>query len=164
MGTRAVYVFKDSVDSTDRFCVYKHWEGYPSDSAASLVSALYKTWDLPRYEPDEFAAAFIAANKHGSGNIRLTNGPENHDDLEFIYEISQAKNGQLIIKAFDVSSFGPSEIFYGRLKDFVGLYGEENTKKKWDEKDNSPHKLLDKKTDPEYSDYVRLKKKFEGVA
>lgn len=170
MGTRSVFVFKENVDSEQQFCVYKHYDGYPSGAADALVNAIPNAWDLPRYEPDEFAAAFVAANKEGAGNIRLTSGPDCHGDLEYVYELSQAKNGQLIIKAFDVSyswddrKITKSEVFYGRLKDFVGLYGENETKAKWDRLDrSSPHKLLDKTSDPEYKEYVRLKNKFERV-
>lgn len=60
MSTRAVYSFKDS-DGT--YHVYKHHDGYPTGAAQWLARAQTLAWQLPRYEADEFAAAFVAANK-----------------------------------------------------------------------------------------------------
>lgn len=171
MGTRAVYVFKDDLENFPedirQYCVYSHWDNYPKGAAYCLVNTLYNTWDFPRYEADEFAASFIAANKTNSGDYRLTHSPEDHDDLEYVYEIFQAKNGQMIVRAYEVDFWQDdkkrTEIFYGRMKDFVGKYGDDETKEKWDKKDNSPNKLLDTSNDPEYKEYVRLKNKFETV-
>jgi hypothetical protein len=167
MGTRAVFDFRDNMNEKG-FCVYKHWDGYPEGAADVLTKTLANAWDLPRYENDEFAASFIAANKDKAGDIRMTNAPENHTDIEYVYEIFQAKNGQMVIRAYSVDYWSAyekkkDEIFYGRLKDFVAKYGTFTTKKMWDELDRSPHKLLDKTTDPEYGEYVRLKNKFETV-
>lgn len=89
MGTRAVFTFKDENQS---FSVYKHWDGYPENAAEYLTQALRFTWILPRFEPDEFAAAFISANKTQPGDIRLTTGADAHGDLSYDYEIFQAKN------------------------------------------------------------------------
>ena len=102
-----------------------------------------------------------------SGDVRLTNAPEDHADIEYVYEIFQAKNGQLIIHAFSVDFWGDvkekTEIFYGRLKDFVGKHGDLDVKNLWDSIDRSPNKLLDRENDPEYKEYVRLKTKFENA-
>lgn len=167
MGTRACYVFKDSKEDQNGFTVYKHFDGYPKGACYAIVNALPKAWDLPRYEPDEFGAAFIAANKTSSGDVRLTHNAEDHGDIEYVYELFQAKNGQLIIQAYSVNFWHEvkerTEIFYGRLKDFVRQYGGQDAKAMWDEFDNSPHKLLDTENDPEYKEYVRLKAKFEDA-
>lgn len=61
MSTRAVYTFKDSDGSA--FHVYKHHDGYPTGAAQWLIAAKALAWPLPRYEADDFAAAFVAANK-----------------------------------------------------------------------------------------------------
>jgi hypothetical protein len=55
-----MYTFKDN-DST--LHVYKHHDGYPTGAAQWLNNALAFAWSLPRYEADDFAAAFVAGNK-----------------------------------------------------------------------------------------------------
>jgi hypothetical protein len=45
--------------------VYKHSDGYPDGAVCWITKALEHAWPLPRFEADEFAAAFVAAN---SGN------------------------------------------------------------------------------------------------
>lgn len=121
MGTRAVFTFKDEDQS---YSVYTQYDGSPEGAAYYLTNILTAAWQLPRFEPDEFAAAFIAANKLGPGGLRLTIGPDAHDDLEYVYEVFQAKNGQMIIRCDEVG-------FYGRLKDFVGKYGSVEDRKRW---------------------------------
>jgi hypothetical protein len=62
MSTRALYTFR-SDDGTEEYHVYKHSDGYPTGAADAICAALPFAWPLPRYEADEFAAAFVAANK-----------------------------------------------------------------------------------------------------
>src|ERR1700722_19005838 len=102
MSTRAVYTF---IDAFDKFHVYKHCDGYPSGAAQAIANALPHAWTLPRFEPDEFAAAFIAGNKAGSGDVRLTHGPDYHGDLEYRYEIGY-RSCDLWVKAFDIGGGG----------------------------------------------------------
>jgi hypothetical protein len=120
MGTRAVYTF---IDEFDRHSVFKHWDGYPRSACQCIVNALALAWPLPRFEADEFAAAFVAANKKGAGDIRLTSGPEVHGDLAFTYETS-CQGGRLHVRInqagyysrdFNQSEFRP--IFIGSLDD-----------------------------------------------
>ena len=85
MSTRAVYTFKNADEAHH---VYKHCDGYPTGAAGAIANALKLAWELPRFEPDEFGAAFIAANKRNSGGLRLTHGPEHHKDIEYKYEIT----------------------------------------------------------------------------
>lgn len=85
MGTRAVYTFKDADDS---FHVYKHWDNDPVGACDFIHKATKLAWPLPRFEADEFATSFIAANKDGAGGVRLTKSPSHHCDLEYIYEVS----------------------------------------------------------------------------
>lgn len=128
MGTRAVFIFKDERDS---FSIYKHWDGYPEGAANFLVNALPFAWELPRYEACDFAAAFVAGNKQqGGGDVYLTTSPEYHGDLEYVYTITQANNGQLVISVYSVY---PEEkrIFYGRLKDFIRMEGNTQAKVVW---------------------------------
>jgi len=84
MGTRAVYTF---IDKAARHSVYKHWDGHPHWGCQFIAKALLLAWPLPRFEAGEFAAAFVAANKKGAGDICLTSGPDAHGDLAYRYEI-----------------------------------------------------------------------------
>lgn len=61
MSTRAVYSFFGDDDAPRH--VYKHSDGYPTGACEWIEAALEHAWKLPRYENDEFAAAFVAANK-----------------------------------------------------------------------------------------------------
>ena len=96
MGTRAVYTF---IDDDGRHSVYKHWDGYPAWAWRFIANALPLAWPLPRFEADEFAAAFVAANKKDAGDIRLTTGPEAHGDLAYSYEI-RCQDGHLHVRIF----------------------------------------------------------------
>ena len=78
MGTRAVYFFEERPENgygRDEDCyygVYKHYDGYPQGAAAHIEDAKAYAWPLPRWEADEFAAAFVAANKNPKGGeVRL---------------------------------------------------------------------------------------------
>jgi hypothetical protein len=142
MGTRAVFTFKDEYAS---FAVYKHWDGYPEGAAEFLTNAIPLSWGLDRFEADEFAAAFVAANKKKGGDVYMTtgrNGRDAHNDLDYYYEIfPSTKNDQLCIYAYSVDNNGESIIFEGRVKDFVDKYGSSDTKKMWNEYDKSLNKL-----------------------
>ncbi len=103
MSTRAVYTF---TEGKDKYHVYKHHDGYPGGAARAIRKAVEHAWDLPRFEADEFAAAFVAANKtetragQRGGGVRLTHGPKKHGDLEFRYEITF--QDELHVKCYEV--------------------------------------------------------------
>jgi hypothetical protein len=120
MGTRAVYTF---IDEDGRHSVYKHWDGYPTWACKFIANALPLAWPLPRFEADEFAAAFVAANKQQPGNVRLTDGPDDHGDLEYAYEI-RCPAGRLHVGIFKVGYTGPKyeraqyrPLFEGSIED-----------------------------------------------
>ena len=150
MGTRAVFTFKDDLSN---FSIYKHWDGYPEGAVEFLTKAIPLSWGLDRYEADDFSAAFVAANKKSGGDVYLTPSVDAHGDLDYHYELTSAKtNGQLIIRASKVEyerineddyQIAFKEIFYGRLKEFVDIYGSSDTKKMWNELDKSPNKLYE---------------------
>ena len=72
MSTRAVYFFEERLDDDSYYAVYKHYDGYPQGAAAHIEDAKAYAWPLPRWEADEFAAAFVAANKNPKGGeVRL---------------------------------------------------------------------------------------------
>lgn len=124
MSTRAVYSFRDE-RSTHH--VYKHWDGYPSGAAKAISDSLSKAWPLPRFEADEFSAAFVAANKTAGGDLRLTDDPGSHGDLEFRYEIYSARR-ELRVTCFSVANFDRSvdgHLFDGTLVEFQTWADEE---------------------------------------
>lgn len=103
-----MYEFKDD---SGRWMVYVHHDGYPTGAAQKFTATLKSglAWELPRFEADEFAAAFVAANKKQPGSIRLLSGPQEATDIEFYYIVSQAANeGKLIIDA-QRSHFGAND-------------------------------------------------------
>jgi hypothetical protein len=64
MSTRALYTFKAGDTHERDWNVYKHHDGYPTGAAETLaVTQSWFAWKEPRYESDEFAAAFCAAGK-----------------------------------------------------------------------------------------------------
>jgi len=120
MSTRALYTFKANPHSEfeQDWNVYKHHDGYPSGAADAITAALKKAWELPRYESDEFAAAFIAANKPSNGGgVRLMPqgdplevAQKHCADIEYRYEI---------YLRCDIKSVGTHAAVYG---DPIGLY------------------------------------------
>jgi len=85
MSTRAIYTFKGFGET---YHIYKHHDGYPSGAAEALRNALAYAWKLPRYEPDDFAAAFVAGNKSlGGGGVRTAKSRTQACDVEFGYTV-----------------------------------------------------------------------------
>jgi hypothetical protein len=68
------------------YTIYKHWSGYPTGMQIMIEKALGLAWELPRFEADEFAASFVAANKTSSGDVRLVN-PDDRMWFDFVYVI-----------------------------------------------------------------------------
>lgn len=78
MGTRAIYKFEDS---DDECFVYKHYDNYPQGAVHFIEAAKEFAWRLPRFEADEFASAFVAANKaRKGGEVRLVSNHFNGED------------------------------------------------------------------------------------
>lgn len=95
MSTRATYEFKDDHNS---FTIYKHCDGYPEGGLQWIARAIPHAWDLPRFEPDEFAAAFVVGNKGtDGGDVRITTGRQIHGDTEYHYVVT-VKDGKLFVQ------------------------------------------------------------------
>ena len=109
MSTRAIYTFKGFGEAHH---VYKHHDGYPSGAAQWLEAALELAWELPRYEPDEFAAAFVAANKKSPGGVRLARSQTAAADVAFAYVIEPDKKIPSLLK---VTVYSP-DFWDGRPK------------------------------------------------
>jgi len=100
MSTRAVYTF---IDTNKKYHVYKHHDGYPSGALEFIARAQVHAWPLPRFEADEFACAFISANKSEAGGMYLTDTYESHGDLAYRYEIRRF-NKTLLIHVYSINS------------------------------------------------------------
>lgn len=130
MSTRAVLTIEDRAGNS--FSVYNHSDGYPEGIALKLVETLQFAWPLPRFEAMDWTAAFITANKPvGGGGVYCTTGAADHADLDYVYRIGMAKNGQLIVEC--ISIIENKVLFYGRIKDFVGQFGNTYAKELWNE-------------------------------
>jgi hypothetical protein len=77
MSTRATYTIHDN---QEQFHVYKHHDGYPLGGIKAIAAALPFAWDLPRFEGDEFAAAFVAGNKWNKGSDLMSVARKAHAD------------------------------------------------------------------------------------
>ena len=90
MSTNALIHIVEESNTIDvpetTYTIYKHWDGYPSGVQSMIEDALKIAWPLPRFEADEFAASFVAANKTGSGDVRLVN-PDDKIWFDFVYVI-----------------------------------------------------------------------------
>jgi hypothetical protein len=112
MSTRAAYTF---IDKYHTHHIFKHHDGNPSGAVQWIRAALGNAWKLPRFEADEFAASFVAANKDGQGGVRLIHDWQDYTDIEYRYEIT-AKGDELMVTAYMIGRDRP--IFEGTLTDF----------------------------------------------
>lgn len=130
MSTRGVYIFKDK--NGGEFHVYKHWDNYPSGACEFLVDAMKKAWQLPRFEADEFACAFIAANKDCEGGVRLI--PHGVTDMgqDYTYIITcpnsniigEPNSAELMIEFTDIDENEKEFTFRGSLAAMLAQYQE----------------------------------------
>lgn len=88
MSTRAVYTFRNKSRDDKEYHVYKHHDGYPSGAKEWIKNAIPFAWKAPRFEPSDFACAFVCGNKdEGGGDVFMTEHWERHGDLSYRYEI-----------------------------------------------------------------------------
>lgn len=128
MGTRGVYTFKEKGVT---FHVYSHYDNYPTGGARKLQATINsdKAWPLLRYEADEFAAGFIAANKDSSGNFRLQKGRASATDVEFGYTIwPDPKTHQLMLEVSATDFWGPKPTERSLWKGLLTNFTEEVAK------------------------------------
>ena len=109
MGTHAIVTFKDA---DEEHSVFKHFDGYPSVLLKDLERAKKYAWPLPRFEANEFSAAFVVAlkletvksvdnagygNDYGGG-VRLVGKDEiEHWDIDYRYFV-ECINGQHVVE------------------------------------------------------------------
>jgi len=109
MGTRAIYIFEDK--AFQEVHVYKHYDNYPQGAVEFIEKAKAYAWELPRFEADEFGAAFVAANKNPKGGeVRLVHALlhdreemlEANDWCDYYYVISyQSEHEDLWIEIWE---------------------------------------------------------------
>jgi hypothetical protein len=124
MSTRAIYTFKGFGET---YHVYVHHDGYPTGAASYFAHTLEggKTWKLPRYEPDEFAAGFVASVKVAGGGVRLATSRRGAVDVEYGYTVEPDKTIpsllRMTIHACNFWGDAPKEtkLWSGTLLDFV---------------------------------------------
>jgi hypothetical protein len=131
MSTRAVYTFKGFGET---YHIYKHHDGYPTGAAEFLRKAVEAAWPAPRYEPDEFAAAFVAANKTSPGGVRLMTSRMQAKDVEYGYTVYPLNNktrdtfphlkaGELLVEVVSTDYWDGNRderlIFRGPLMEFL---------------------------------------------
>ena len=118
MSTRAVYTFTD--ESGDCFHVYKHHDGYPSGAAEWIENAKSIAWALPRFEADEFAASFVAANKPDEGGVRLMPTGKIADvapmDIAYWYDV-KPKGKALMVTCYEIDNWDGK---FKKKKKFAG--------------------------------------------
>jgi len=109
MGTRAIYIFED--EAFQEVHVYKHYDNYPQGAVEFIEKAKAYAWAFPRFEADEFGAAFVAANKNPKGGeVRLVHALlhdreevlEANDWCDYYYVISyQSEHEDLWIEIWE---------------------------------------------------------------
>ena len=121
MSTQAIYKF---VDESGMSRVFKHWDNYPEGAALFLNKAKELAWPLPRFEADEFAAAFIAANKTRAGDLRVLDGDQTWN-VDYIYKVSKGHDGNLHVDIFELDWKTGDYVFRGGSKlDDIKVLGE----------------------------------------
>jgi hypothetical protein len=112
MSTRACYTFKNSKVA---YHVYKHSDGYPSGAVRWIEAAIPSAWHLPRFEPDDFGAAFVAANKDQPGSVRLMPSGDIETiapgDIAYRYEI-ESKNDLIWVTVFQMIPHGNGTLLW----------------------------------------------------
>jgi len=99
MSTRACYTFRDKESAHS---VYYHFDGYPSNALRMISKARKSAWQFPRFEADEYAAAFCYTAKDGKrGGAMLSEGPHRHGDLDYRYDV-WFENNDLMVKIWHV--------------------------------------------------------------
>jgi hypothetical protein len=126
MGTRAIYTFKGFGETHH---VFVHYDGYPTGAAIKFRQTLEsgKIWELPRYEPDEFAAGFVASIKDHGGNVRLSRTRTGFCDVEYGYTVEpDAKIPSLLKLTVTSTDFWDrkkkeTKLWSGPLVDFINF-------------------------------------------
>ena len=121
MSPRAIYTFKGFGESHH---VFKHRDGYLSGAAVALENAIQLAWGAPRYEPNEFAAAFVSGNKQGPGGVRLARSQTAFRDVEYAYVVEPDKKLPNLLKvtAYSVDFWDKpkrTKIWSGPLSTFI---------------------------------------------
>lgn len=117
MSTSATIEFEDK--ETVKASVYSQGDGYPSGIHEALTKALPLAWELPRFEADEFAAAFIAGNKVRQGGFRVIKNHKKYGS-NYHYHVT-LKNGGLYVTCYkaDIETDKRKFMAEGTLSDML---------------------------------------------
>jgi|TARA_R110002020_G_scaffold305142_1_gene520917 hypothetical protein len=119
MSTRACYTFRDKESA---YSVYYHYDGYPSNALKMISKAKEAAWQFPRFEADEYAAAFCYTAKDGkAGGARLTAGPHRHGDLSYRYDVWFQDN-DLMVKIWEVDFHNEKLLDKGNIYEMWSKY------------------------------------------
>jgi hypothetical protein len=120
METRCNVIVEDQYN---RIQLYRHHDGYPENFIPDFTQAFHYSWQLPRFEVDEFAAAIVRAWKdEGGGNIRIDGNPKGfeliHGDVEWVCVIRLDETfDEPIIEIYDWDGKGKKPINTIRFTD-----------------------------------------------
>jgi hypothetical protein len=94
MSTRCRFIIEDWAGGIAAI-IFRHRDGYPEETLPDFQKFAALAWPLPRFEPDEYAAAIVAVLKKGSGGIRVCHPvAPGYDDTAYHYTIKLGPNGQ----------------------------------------------------------------------
>lgn len=94
MSTQCTVTVRAKKGVKSGFTIFRHWDGYPDSEhgvIASLGHVLPFAWPLPRFEPDEFAAAIVATWKTQPGGVRLAHSRDDVGSTDYHYEVYPAE-------------------------------------------------------------------------
>lgn len=125
MGSRALFSFHDRSNQINPVNVFMQYEGEPEYAIRFLSRSRLRAWDFPRYEANEFAAAFIAVNKLGAGGYRIMPCgdpaviiPRFCSDIDFRYEIGPCITASPWVSGYAVNAlaqYHERHLFSGSL-------------------------------------------------
>ena len=109
MSTRCTIDFTDEYQTVT---IYKHCDGYP-EGEHGIIALLQKAqefaWPLPRFEADEYSAAFVVAAKAHAGNVRIFKPKDRAGDSAYLYKVRMTR-GKLVADVFSYNGWDESAI------------------------------------------------------
>ena len=127
MSTRATLSIRDGRDVFD---IYRHHDGYPDGEhgvIADLLRAEKLSWNHPRFEAGDVAAAVIATMKTGPGSVYLTKDANLHGDRNFHYDLMSGRDSiGVLVKEFSWRTEKAILRFQGTLLEAAIEFGVES--------------------------------------
>ena len=121
MATRCTITVSSS---TERFHIYRHWDGHPDTVVPDILKALDFAHALPSFEAGDFAAALIRTMKSGPGNISLCAEPAANIDRAYHFDLKGEDQAWPRLRVIDTAA-GDKVIFEGGLARAAGMVWRE---------------------------------------